>query len=239
MKLSVIIPTLNEHDYLTATVRSIKENTTLKAAHEIIVVDSGSTDNTPEMAIELGLRLIEIGCETSGRACALNRGASSAKGEVLLFLDADTVLPLGYDEAIHTALKDPETVGGAFEFALDGKEFGLRVVEMINRLRYRISHRYYGDQGIFVRASAFLKLGGYPERRILEAADFCSAMNQLGRLALIHKKIKTSPRRFLEGGVYRVLANDIKIWWLDLLGKSVDHYADLYWDQNQRRGNKK
>ncbi len=238
MKLSIIIPTLNESLYLSDTVLAICEHAVLCEPHEIVVVDCGSTDGTADIAQELGVRLIQDECEGSmaGRAFALNKGAEYASGDVLLFLDADTVLPPGYDVAIHTALKDPETVGGAFEFALDGRGFGLRVVELINRVRYRLSQRYYGDQGIFVRASVFRKLGGYPERRILEAAYLCDLLLRLGNLVLIRDPVKTSPRRFLEGGVYRVLVNDIKIWWLDLIGRSVDQYVNDYWRENKFRG---
>ncbi|MBI4228283.1 MAG: glycosyltransferase family 2 protein [Deltaproteobacteria bacterium] len=238
MHLSVIIPALNEYQYISNTVYAVRHNAVFGGPHEIIVVDSGSRDGTPEIAKRLGVKLIEIKPEIAGRFHALNKGASIATGDVLLFLDADTILPEGYDAEIKSALGDQDIVGGAFEFALDGKGFSLRVVELINRLRYRISHQFYGDQGIFVRATLFHRLGGYPKKGILEASDFCASLMRMGRLVLIRREVKTSPRRFLEGGVYRVLAGDIKIWWLDLMGKPLDHFANVYWKKNMYRDKK-
>lgn len=72
--------------------------------------------------------------------------------------------------------------------------------------------------------------------RLMEAAHLCKALRAQGRLTLIRKDIKTSPRRFLKGGIYTVLAEDIKIWFLDLLGITVDKYADRYWEDNRRAG---
>ncbi|MEE9252048.1 MAG: glycosyltransferase family 2 protein [Thermodesulfobacteriota bacterium] len=236
MNLSVIIPALNEARHLTAAIRAVRDKAALGEPRDIIVVDSGSTDGTGEVARGLGARLVGCGHNQGGRAAALNRGAESATGDVFLFLDADTLPPLGYDQSIKSVLEDPGVVGGAFEFALSGSGFALRLVELVNRVRYRIWRRYYGDQGVFVRAEVFRRLGGYPPRRILEASEFCVSLGRVGKLALIPKKMVTSPRRFVDGGVYTVLANDVKIWWLDLIGRPVDHYADAYWEQNRQRG---
>lgn len=233
MKLSIIIPTLNEADYLQATVHSVREKAVHGWPHEIIVADTGSSDGSRELSLQLGLKLVECVNPLPGRASAINQGAVSATGDVLMFLDADTQVPEGYDESLEEVLMNSGVVGGAFEFKLDGEEFGLRVVEVLNRVRYRVGQRYYGDQGVFVRTSVFRKIGGFPERRLLETAYFCSALKKMGKLKLIKKSIRTSPRRFLEGGIYRVLASDIKIWFLDLIGISTEQYAEPYWKENE------
>ncbi len=235
MNLSIIIPTLNEAAYLPVTIEQIRQNAGLGEPYEIIVVDSGSTDETCDIALKLGVKLVKSKGTFAGRAYVLNQAVEFASGDVLLFLDADTLVPQGYDESIEKALSNPNVVGGAFEFALDGEEFGLRIVEFINRMRYRIRQRYYGDQGIFVRSHVFRIVGGYPEIGILEAAHFCKKLRKEGELKLIKKRIYTSPRRFLDGGVYKVLGRDIKIWFLDLIGISVDKYADAYWKENKLR----
>jgi len=235
MKLSIIIPTLNEASYLGVTIEQILQSANLGKPHEIIVIDSGSTDETCDIALKLGVKLIRSKGATPGRAYVLNEAAQFAKGDVILFLDADTLVPKGYDESIKRAVSDPNVVGGAFEFSLDGQEFGLRIVELINRIRYRIRQRYYGDQGIFVSSHIFKRIGGYPEMGILEAAHFCKNLRREGKLELIKKNMKTSPRRFLDGGIYKVLASDIKIWFLDLIGIRVDKYADSYWKENELR----
>ena len=167
---------------------------------------------------------------------AENAGAARATGDVLLFLDADSTVPRGYDRAIGRALRDPEVVGGAFEFALDPWAFGVRLVEIVNRIRYRLWPLYYGDQGIFVRAAVFRRVKGYPPRRILEASDFCRVLRREGRLVLLRQRLMTSSRRFLEGGVFRVLAQDVRIWWLDLVGRPTEPLAVAYQENNRRRG---
>jgi glycosyltransferase involved in cell wall biosynthesis len=235
MRLSIVIPTLNEARYLAAAVEQARTRAALGPPHEIIVADCGSTDGTADLAARLGTRL--AGGRTPGsRAAACNCGAAAATGDVLLFLDADTLVPRGYDRAIRQALRAPRVVGGAFEFALDGPEPGLRLVEFINRVRYRLWPLYYGDQGVFARAVAFRAVGGYPERLLLEASDLCRRLGRAGRLVLVRKPMTTSARRFVEGGIGRVLAHDARIWLLDLIGLPTEHFGPAYQEDNRRRG---
>jgi glycosyltransferase involved in cell wall biosynthesis len=235
MRLSILIPTLNEARYLRAAIAAVRLRAIDGPPHEILVADCGSADGTAELSARLGVRLIS-GPALTSRAAALNRAAGAATGDVLLSLDADTLVPHAYDRAIRQALRDPHAVGGAFEFALDGPEFGLRVVEIINRVRYRLWPLYYGDQGLFVRADVFRRVGGYPERRILEASDFCRLLARRGRLVLVRKYMATSARRFVEGGIWRVLAHDVRIWALDLFRRPTEQFGAAYQEDNKRRG---
>jgi rSAM/selenodomain-associated transferase 2 len=236
VKLSIIIPTLNEARYLTAAVEAVRARAIRGTPDEILVADCGSQDGTADLAARLGVCVVKEDPPLDSRAAALNAGAARATGDVLLFLDADSIVPRGFDRAIEKALRDPHTVGGAFEFALNGPDFGLRIVEVINRIRYRIWPYYFGDQGIFVRADVFHRFGGFPRRRIMEASDFCRELSRKGKLVLIHKPMKTSPRRFLAGGVYHVLAHDTRIWLLDFVRLSTEGYGPAYQRDNQRRG---
>jgi rSAM/selenodomain-associated transferase 2 len=236
MRLSIIIPTLNEVHHLSAAVAQARIQAVLGEPHEIIVADCGSVDGTADLAVSLRTHLVQVRPEQCSRAVALNCGALEATGDVLLALDADTLVPHGYDRAIRHALRDPHVIGGAFEFALEGPQLGLRLVEVINRIRYRLWPLYYGDQGIFIRAAVFRKVGGYPERLILEASDFCRRVRREGRLVLLPKYMKTSARRFVEGGIYRVLAHDCRIWWLDLLGRKTEQFGPAYQRNNIFRG---
>jgi glycosyltransferase involved in cell wall biosynthesis len=236
MRLSILIPTLNEAAHLSQAVAHARRRTTLGPPHEIIVADCNSSDGTADLAVRLGTRLVQGRPSLSSRAAALNRAAAAATGDVLLALDADTLVPRGYDAAIRRALRDPYAVGGAFEFALDGTHPGLRVVEFVNRVRYRLWPWYYGDQGVFVRAAVFRRVGGYPERRLLEASDFCKRLEREGRLVLVRRYMRTSARRFVEGGVFRVLAHDVRIWGLDMLGRPTEQFGLDYQEHNRRRG---
>jgi len=237
IKLSIIIPTLNEADYISRTLNSIVLNKCYENKPEIIVVDSGSTDNTADIARPLVDKLIQLKSLSSGKWEALNKGAEISCGEILLFLDADTVVPKDYDKEIENVFMNKNIVGGAFEFTLDGRQFGLRVVELINRVRYRVRHSFYGDQGFFVRSDIFHKAGMFPARRLFETSAMCRKLRRYGQLELIKKPALTSPRRFIEGGIYRVLLNDIKLWFLNKTKNFPDKKsADLYWEENVKRG---
>ena len=230
-KLSIIIPTRNESQSLPDTIRSIKLQTESKLPIEILVVDTGSSDGTQSLATSLGARVLECSHLPCGRAFALNEGVRAASGDLLMFLDADCLVPKGYDESILMTLADERVVGGAFEFTLDGPQFGLRIVELVNRIRYRIWPRYFGDQGIFVRRKDYEAVKGYPDMRIMEASNFCLALGRIGKLVLVKKPMKTSPRRFLENGIYRMLFQDTRIWFMDLIGESTDRFASAYWSE--------
>jgi len=237
IKLSIIIPTLNEADYISRTLNSIVLNKFYEIKPEIIVVDSGSTDNTADIARPLVDKLIQLKSLSSGKWEALNKGAEISSGEILLFLDADTVVPKDYDKEIENVFMNKNIVGGAFEFTLDGRQFGLRVVELINRVRYRVRHSFYGDQGFFVRSDIFHKAGMFPARRLFETSAMCRKLRRFGQLELIKKPALTSPRRFIEGGIYKVLLNDIKLWFLNKTKNFPDNKsADSYWEENARRG---
>ncbi len=236
MQLTIIIPTLNEAGHLGQAVFHARTHAVLGLPQEIIVADCGSVDGTPELALKLGTTLAQQQPPLTSRAAALNRGAAAAIGDVLLFLDADTLLPSGYDRAIAQALRDPFVIGGAFEFRLDGPKFGLRVVELVNRLRYRLWPYYYGDQAIFVRTAVFQKVGGYPEQRLFEASDFCKRVWRQGRMVLLSKYVATSARRFVDGGISKVFAHDCRLWLLDLLGRPTESFGPAYQEDNRRRG---
>jgi rSAM/selenodomain-associated transferase 2 len=235
MKLSIILPTLNEAGYLAAAVKSVHCQARGPRPYEVLVVDCGSADGTVEVAESLGVRALQPTPRLESRAAACNVGAACAGGEVLLFLDADSLLPRGYDRAISRALADPHVVGGAFEFALDSPDWGLRVVEIINRVRYRIWPWYYSDQGLFVRRDVFQRVGGFPARRIMETSDMCRVLWRRGRLALIPRPLRTSARRFLAGGIWRVLGHDVRLWFLDLLGWPTEHHGVAYQEDNVKR----
>jgi rSAM/selenodomain-associated transferase 2 len=234
MRLSIIIPTLNEVGYLAATVDAARRRAR-RPLPEIIVADCGSTDGTAELARRLGVTLCS-GPLLNCRAAALNHGAAVADGDVVLFLDADTRPPRDYDRAIERALGRRRVVGGAFEFALDGAAIGLRLVEVVNRVRYRNWRDYYGDQGIFARADVFRRMGGYPARRLMEASEFSVRLAHHGEVVLLRPRMTTSARRFVEGGIYRVLARDARLWWHDLRHRSVEPFAAEYLDNNRNRG---
>ena len=152
--LTVVIPAFNEENYIHRPVLSATDRDV-----EIIVVDGGSTDGTVRQAESLGARIIH---SPSGRARQQNCGAAAAKGENLLFLHADTLLPEDYVTQVFETLMTYGTVLGAFRFETDFRRPLMRVVEWITHLRSKYLRLPYGDQAIFMKKSIFEKAGGFP-----------------------------------------------------------------------------
>ncbi len=245
MRTSIVIPTLNEERWLPAAVASAREGARGGGASEIVVADCGSADRTAEVARALGCRVV-VDPALDSRGAAADAGGQEAEGDVLLFLDADCGLPEGWDLAVAEALADPAVVGGGFELRFgeaggdgagrDGPGWRLRLIEVVDRIRYRWSRLFYGDQGLFVRAEAWHRVGGFRGARILESAQLCRRLKRLGRLALVPLPVTASARRFEDGGVLRIFALDIALWLAGLLRLPIDRLAGrLYWSENRRR----
>lgn len=233
MKLSIIIPTYNEASHINKTIEVLLQRA-VDQPLEIIVVDGGSTDGTIE-AIQYSQVTTIVNPQLAGKKWrSLRMGANMSQGNVLLFVDADTLLPDAYDKSIEELLNKKELVGGAFEFSFDKFSYSLMLVTLVNRIRYRFRKRYYGDQAIFVRKKTYINAGGWPDRSLLEAAYLCKKLQKHGRLGLIRSPVVTSSRRFTEGGVWKVFLHDFKIWGMDLLGMDVEKYGKAYWHKNHK-----
>lgn len=233
MTISIIIPTLHEKQCIAKTI-ALSISRAVRNPVEIIVADCGSSDATVDIARRSGATVV-TGNKITSRARACNAGAQIATGQVLLFLHADSEPPHGYDQLIRDALSKG-AVGGAFEFKLDGPQFRLRVVEWINRIRYRVRRRYFGDQGIFITRKAFDALGGFSDLDILEDAHLCGSAKRLGKMSLITTPMLTSPRRFYNGGILTTLALDIVICVLDWFSIRPRRIAKHYQSDNLKRG---
>lgn len=234
MKLSIIVPTLNEAKHIALTLNSVLENSGKRYLSEIILVDAGSEDDTVSVAKPLVDHTL-INMEFQGKKFqSLNAGAKVASGDVFFFLDADCMVPAGYDDLIARYVKDGYS-GGAFEYAANSKNWYFRLIEIVNRTRYRIDKLYFGDQGLFCTKEAFINTGGFPEEPIMEAAYFCKKLRKTGMLKLIREPIGSSVRRFEKGGVLKVLLIDFWIWLLFLLGIDISAYAGDYWADNKKR----
>jgi len=231
--LSIIIPTLNEATNLRRTIPR-----TLRAAAgadvELIVSDCDSRDGTADVSRELGAMVV---CGSRCRAEALNRGTAAARRDVLVFVHADTHQPIGFADVIARALADPRIVGGAFDWEWDEHPLNagwnracLKMVEMVNRTRFRWTHNFYGDQTIFVRRSVFDRIGGFPPVRLMEDIRFCRQMKRRGRVAILRPPVRTSPRRFVSRGVVRQFLHDLTL----LAWESCGAKPEKLWDRYNR-----
>ena len=194
MKLSVIIPTLNERDNIARVIEQVR------SAHETIVVDGGSSDGTVEAARAAGARVIE---QPASRGGQQNAGARAAGGDTLLFLHADTILSGDFEARIASALSRPGVSAGAFRFELDEPGFGMWLVETIVACRCRLFQLPFGDQGLFVRKETFFAAGGFPDEPIMEDYELVCRLRTLGRIEMVESPAITSARRWRKLGVLR------------------------------------
>lgn len=186
--ISVIIPTFNEEKNIRACIESVRW---LKPC-EVIVVDGGSMDKTREIARKEGAIVIQ---SPKGRGIQLQRGASIAKGKVLLFLHADTVIPHLQDIRDQILSVSDRYRGGFFRLRFDSTSLSFRAVEIFANLRAKLFCLPYGDQAIFVRRDVFDKVGGFKNYPFLEDLDFVLRARKFGKLKDIPIPVTVSSRR--------------------------------------------
>lgn len=204
-KISIIIPVLNEAKNLASALASTQPSENV----ETIVVDCGSQDDTIAIAQACGVKVLSA---PASRAQQMNRGAAAATGHILLFLHADTRLPVGFDKLVRETLAQPEVIAGAFALRIDASLWSLRLVETGVNWRSRRLQMPYGDQAIFLTAAVFHQMGAFPEFPMMEDFEMMRRLKRCGRIAIIKKPVLTSGRRWLQKGVCQTtLMNQIAI----------------------------
>ena len=219
--ISIIIPARNDAVALQRTLDHLQQLIGI-AGVEILVAASGDLRST-ERAIADRAQLIWPA--RSNRAALMNSAADIASGDILFFLHADSLPPRDALARIHSLLQDPKILGGAFEHRFLETSWSLRAISWINRRRYRLTRNYYGDQGIFVRASVFRNLGGYRDLGLMEDLDLSQRLKRSGRTALIRRPLVTSGRRFLDRGPWRTFAFIVWLLFLHTLRLDTQRYA--------------
>jgi rSAM/selenodomain-associated transferase 2 len=221
--VSVIVPVLNEELAIGPALESVLR----LDPDEILVVDGGSLDKSREVAAAMGVNVIS---SERGRARQMNLGARLARGEVLLFLHADTRLPDSALADIHRALQDPNVAGGRFDVSLDGAGWMLKMVGAMISLRSRLSRVATGDQAIFIRREIFTRLGGYPDIPLMEDVAFSRALKRVGKVACLKSRVVTSARRWQTEGIWRTIFRMWALKSLYLLGVSPFWLKRFYGD---------
>ena len=195
-QISIIIPVLNEADNIESVINQIQKTENI----EIIIVDGGSQDHTVEIAQSLGVKVIVT---QRGRALQMNAGAKIATGEILLFLHGDTQLPAGFEKDVRKIWINDNIIAGAFQLKIDNSQWSLRLIEKTVFWRSKYLQMPYGDQAIFIKASTFWQVGGFPEQPIMEDFEFIRRLNRLGKIEILSSSVITSGRRWQKLGVFK------------------------------------
>jgi rSAM/selenodomain-associated transferase 2 len=222
MTLSIIVPVLDEAVGIEATLLALAPYR--GRGCELIVADGGSRDGTLALASRLADHVLTA---PRGRAAQMNVGASVARGDVLLFLHADTKLPTNADSLISDGLAQSGRVWGRFDVRFDQTGIMPLIAIMMN-LRSRLTGIATGDQAIFVTRAAFDAIGGFPAQPLMEDIALSARMRRLSRPTCIRARVTTSARRWRKQGILRTI---FLMWRLRLayfLGADAAHLARQY-----------
>lgn len=226
MLISVILPVLDEAIALPDTLAHLRRAILLHPDTEVIAVDGGSTDATREVLKRTPwLRVLDA---PRGRALQQNAGAAVARGDVLLFLHADTWLPVTALAAIEAVARSAEFQYGGFQHRFSGDDWRLRMISKLHNFRCRKALTFYGDQALFVRRTTFARIGAFPLRPAEDIA-LCEQLKLVARPVLLHEVATTSSRKFERMGVWRSLGRVLAILLCLRLGRPPPRafFADI------------
>ena len=222
VKLSIIVPMLNEAAQLPDLFAHLLPFQ--RSGCEIIFADGGSTDGSAKLAVVMGFKVVQT---ERGRARQMNAGAVVSQGNVLLFLHADTRLPVGAMQQIEHALTGAKR-WGRFDVCITGRPFMLRVIGQFMNLRSRLSGIATGDQAIFMRRIVFERLRGYPDQPLMEDVEMCKRLKTFSRPACISSCVTTSGRRWETRGVWSTILLMWRLRWAYWRGTDAAELARLY-----------
>jgi rSAM/selenodomain-associated transferase 2 len=218
--VSVIIPALNEEEWIAGAVQS----SFAAGAAEVIVADGGSFDRTPRFATAAGARVV---LAPPMRSRQMNQGAQAAANESLIFLHADSRLPDGAAAAVDQALSHGVVFGG-FRLGFAERAAKLRWAAAMINLRTAITRQPWGDQAQFMRRETLARAGNYPEIPIMEDYELARRMKRLGPTRVLPLTVITSGRRFLQKGLLRTAMINWTIIARYHQGVDVEELARMY-----------
>jgi rSAM/selenodomain-associated transferase 2 len=225
--VSVIIPTFNEEMSIDGALGALDR---VRGEFEVIVVDGSSTDSTVARAHALVRNYahpLRVMVGEPHRALQQNLAAATARGEALLFLHADTLVPPDAVENILDALSDESVIGGNFDLIFEGESWVDRFFTWVYRVR-RPFGIYYGDSGIFVRRCIFDEMGGFRSIPIMDDYEFVRRLERRGRTVCLRTSLSTSDRRWRVQGLFRTLWSWVWIQTLYSLGVPA-RYLDRWY----------
>ncbi len=223
--ISVVIPVLNEYDQINDTIEELRKKDEGTEC-EIIVVDGDGGGSTIKAIRDSEVRTT---ISQKGRGRQMNAGAAIAKGDIIIFLHADTVLPDGATGKIRRTLENEKYVGGAFDLGIDSERALLKWIAAKASLRSRLNRIPYGDQAIFLRRRYFQDIGGFEEIPVMEDVELMRRVKRRrDKICILRDKVRTSARRWeTEGALYTTIRNRILVG-LYYLGVSPERLSRFY-----------
>ena len=222
--ISVVLPVRNEAGLIREQLQRLQ--CYRAKGHEVIVIDGGSVDATVEQTEGLVDR-----CEVSiaGRSNQMNQGASQSKGDILLFLHADTELPTNADECICNALTAQGSRWGWFNVKLSKPQLAFRVVASMMNWRARLTSVSTGDQALFVERELFQEVGGFPPLALMEDIAISKVLRRRGSPARPVGLVTTSSRRWEENGLISTILLMWRLRFLYFIGVKPQRLRDMYY----------
>ena len=223
-KVSIIIPTINEAHNLPLLLSDLS---TIHKDDEILIVDGGSEDRTIDVANIYGAKVYKS--KERNRGLQLNLGAKNSNGEWLIFLHADTRLTLDWFTKTTSVLKGDKNFIYYFKFKINNKKVIYRVLEILVNLRSQYFKKPYGDQGLIIHRSIYLKNNGFRKIPLMEDVDFLRRLNNKKNLKQLNLPIFTSSRKWERTNIFlQALKNwNFRRRWLR--GESTKSiYSDYY-----------
>lgn len=223
--ISVIIPVWNEPSLINDTLRTIF-TLPYEGDLEVIAVDGSAEGETIRAIQDKRVRTL---ISERGRSRQMNLGAYSARGDILLFLHADTALPPNALKEISRVMAGGEVMAGAFDLGIQSERPVFRLIEHAASFRSRITRMPYGDQAIFIRKDYFHAVGGFREMPLMEDVELMRRIRKAGsRISIIPERVKTSPRRWEEEGVLFCTLRNWALITLYFLGVPPERLARFY-----------
>ena len=232
--ISIIIPVLNEAEIIEDLLSHLIKNSTKKNISEIIVIDGGSSDNTPNIAnyffskhfSEKSKNCYLVKTSRRGRAIQMNTGAKFATGKILYFLHADSFPPKDFDQYIIDEVSK-NNLAGCFRLQFDNTHWWLRLASWLTQFHWRVCRG--GDQSQFITKKVFNDIGGYDENYIIyEDNILVNELYKRKQFVVINKKLKTSARLYKKIGIWKLQYHFFAIYVKRWLGASAEELHCYY-----------
>ena len=223
-RISIIIPTINEATNLPLLLSDLS---VIQKEGEILIIDCGSKDKTIDIANIYGVKVFKS--KEKNRGLQLNIGAKNSRGEWLIFLHADTRLTHDWFTKIKSVLEGDNNSIYYFKFKINNRKILYRVLEIFVNFRSQYLKQPYGDQGLIIHKSIYLKNNGFRKIPIMEDIDFFRRLNNKKDLKQLNLPIFISSRKWERTNIF---IQAIKNWnfrrrWLK--GESTKSiYSDYY-----------